>query len=275
MPADNSGSFVLRPFEGIPGEADLVAMREIVPAATAKASLTKEYGAREITFVTSLPESWPALHRTDGTILVALQTHAGSGDPSRDLADTILTAIDLEPGTPVIRQVIPEPGPRLQDILDLTKDIEAEVHADFEFWLDPSADRSSELDASLKEAAEAIVDTVKLNKVPHAFWCRMGAREFLRWSFAEDEDTMLNGIARLHAKRDAQIADGKFIGAFRAEGISIPVWELPRGTEAEEIEDEAAAFLPKFEAAMALTEPLDANERRARAGIVARQKTLR
>lgn len=275
MPADSTIEFVLRPFEGIPGEADLVAMREIIPAATATARTTKEYGDREITFVTSLPESWPALHRNDGAILVALQTHAGSGDLSRDLADTILQAFELEPGTPVIRQVIPEPGPRLQDILDLGSPLEVTVYDNFDFWLDPNAERSSELDATLKDAADAIVDTVKLDSVPHAYWCRMGAREFLRWSFAEDEDTLLDAIARLQANREAQIAEGKFIGAFRTSGISIPVWELPRGTEAEDVEESAAQFLPKFEAALKSTEPLDANERRARAGIVARQKTLR
>ncbi len=275
MSADSGIEFVPRPFEGLPGEADLVAMREIIPAATATARTTKEYGAKDVTIVTSLPESWPALHRADGVILLALQTHAGSGDISRDLAATLLQAIDTEPGTPIITQTLPGPGPRLQDVLDLAVPFEVTVHDNFEFWLDPTAERSTELDRSLQEAADAIIDTVKLESVPHSYWCRMGAREYLRWSFAEDEDAILDAIARLHAKRESSLGGGKFIGAFRSCGISIPVWELPRGSEAEELEAPAAEFLPRFQAAIADKSDLDSNERRARAGIVARQKTLR
>ena len=55
----------------------------------------------------------------------------------------------------------------------------------------------------------------------------------------------------------------------------MPVWELAKGSEAEDIEKPVADFLPRFEAALADTTPLDANERRARAGLVARQVTLR
>jgi hypothetical protein len=53
------------------------------------------------------------------------------------------------------------------------------------------------------------------------------------------------------------------------------VWELPRGSEAEDVEAPVAAFAPGFAEALASTAPLDANERRARAGLVARQVTLR
>ncbi|WP_313277749.1 DUF5926 family protein, partial [Timonella senegalensis] len=47
MAKNTSVEFVLRPFEGLPAEADLVAMREIVPAATIKARTNAEYGSRE------------------------------------------------------------------------------------------------------------------------------------------------------------------------------------------------------------------------------------
>ena len=57
--------FVLRPFEGLPGEPDWVAMREVVPAATATARTTAEHGSRDIRVVTVLPQAWPALHRSD------------------------------------------------------------------------------------------------------------------------------------------------------------------------------------------------------------------
>ena len=60
-----------------------------------------------------------------------------------------------------------------------------------------------------------------------------------------------------------------------ASGIVIPVWELPKGSEAEDVEEAAKAFWPLFSAELESTQPLDANERRARAGIVSRQVTLR
>ena len=94
-----SVEFVLRPFEGLPGEPDWVALREVVPAATATARTTAEHGARDVVVTTMLPMAWPALHRADGVVMVALQTRTGSGDASRDIAAALLEALDLEPGT--------------------------------------------------------------------------------------------------------------------------------------------------------------------------------
>jgi hypothetical protein len=100
-------------------------------------------------------------------------------------------------------------------------------------------------------------------------------REFLRWAFPQDEDAVIDGIARLHAKRESGLAGGRFVGAFRSSGLVVPVWELPRGTEAADVEEPAAALAVALDAAIASDAPLDANERRARAGIVSRQVTLR
>ena len=60
---------VTRPFEGLPCEADWVALREIVPAATATVRTTAEHGARDVTVTTVLPMAWPAMHRADGAVL--------------------------------------------------------------------------------------------------------------------------------------------------------------------------------------------------------------
>src|SRR5690349_16205113 len=117
--AKNTPDFVLRPFEGLPGEPDWVALKELVPAATATARTTKEYGARDVLVTTVLPTAWPALHRADGVVLLALQTVGSSGDTSRDLAVALLEALEVEPGTAVETLGLPEPGPRLQDVLDL------------------------------------------------------------------------------------------------------------------------------------------------------------
>ncbi len=275
MSKNSPAQFVLRPFEGIPAEADLVAMREVVPAATIAARTTKEFGSREFIISTSLPEQLPALHREDGTVILALQTLAGSGDVSRDLAANLLDAFDLEPGMPLVRSELPGEGPRLQDVLDLTADFDVVMHDTFDYWVDPNAEMTEELRGALDDAADSMLDSKKLAGVEAAYWTRMGSKEFLRWSMAYDEDAVINGIARLHAKRESAIDGAKFLGAFRSCGIVIPVWELVRGSEAEDIEKAVADFWPGLKAAIENTEPLDSNERRARAGIISRQVTLR
>ena len=267
--------FVLRPFEGLPGEADWVALREIVPAATAPVRTTKEHGGRDVVVTTVLPGGWCALHRDDGTILLALQGVPGSGDLSRDLAAALLAAIDAEPGTGVLPEQLPHAdGPRLQDVLDPTVPFEVTVHEGYDYWMDSSAEMTPEVRASLDQAAESAVPTVKVGSVEAAYWCRM-SREFLRWARTEAEDDIVDAIARLHARRESGLAGGRFIGMFRACGLVVPVWELPTGTEATDLEQPIQELASRLDAALAISEPLDANERRARAGIVSRQVTLR
>src|SRR5690606_37070957 len=58
-------------------------------------------------------------------------------------------------------------------------------------------------------------------------------------------------------------------------GLLIPVWELAPGTEADELAGPCQQLDERLTAALAETEPLDAEARRARAGIVSRQVTLR
>ena len=74
---------VRRSFEGLGSETDWVALREIVPSATAPLTLAPEYAARlagrEVTLATVLPMAWPALVRMDGHIFVGLQTATHSG----------------------------------------------------------------------------------------------------------------------------------------------------------------------------------------------------
>lgn len=271
--------FVLRPFEGLPGEPDWVAMREVVPAATATARTTAEHGARDVVVTTVLPMAWPALHRGDGTILLALQQHAGSGDASRDLAALLLQALELPAGTPLTSAPLPEPGPRLQDVLDLTVPFEVTVHEGFDYWTSADAELTPDVLASLERMNETIVPTRRLTSVDAAYWARMGDREYLRWAVPHDEQDFLDALARLHAQRRSGIGEenevGKFIGAFRSCGILVPVWDLAWGTEPEELEGPVRELGERLAEALAVEGPLDANERRARAGLVARQLTLR
>lgn len=265
-----------RTFEGLPGEADWVAMREVVPAATATARTNATHGSQDITVVTLLPTFWPAMKHKDGTVLLALQTITSSGDPSRDVAAALLEALELEPGSGLDHFELPGPGPRLQDVLDLEAPFEVSITGDFSYAVDGDDADAEEVQAALAETAESIVPTVKLDGVEAAYWCRMGEREFLRWARLEDEEALLDGLARLHAQHSSGVGEGsKFAGAFRSAGIVIPVWELAPGTEAADLEAPVAELAPRLAEAIASDEPLTADERRARAGLVARQVTLR
>ena len=198
--------FVERPFEGLPHEPELVAMREILPLATLSVRTTEEYGAQEAILTTILPGMSGALRRKDGVLLIALQTITSSGDPSLDIADHLINGLDLNPGQALQISDLPEPGPRLRP---------------------------------------------------------------------ESRDAVLDGLARLRAAEECSFDESRFVGAFRAQGLLIPVWELPRGAEADELSKPMAAFSEKLAEAIASTEPLSYEEKRARAGITSRQVTLR
>jgi hypothetical protein len=268
--------FVSRPFEGLPDECDWVALREIVPAATARLVLAGDHAGRSATVATVLPMSWPALVRKDGEVFVGLQVSTGSGDPSRDAAAVLLRAMAAEPGTPVFMSSLPGPGARLQDVLDLKQGLDVQVHNGFDFWLEADADLSGEELASMERANEALVPTVRLESVAAAYWCEMRNRNHLRWVMPQNEEKLLDAMARLHVAGADRIGNAsRYVGSFRAHGLLVPVWDLESGTPAAAIEEPAAAFGERLGNVLADARPLDAPERAARAGLRSRQVTLR
>jgi hypothetical protein len=273
-------ALVRRPFAGLAGETDWVALREIVPSATAPLTLVPEHAdrldGRTVTLATVLPMAWPALVRLDGQILLGLQTATSSGDASRDIADALLRALDSEPGTPV-PPARPGDGPRLQDVLVADQPLEITVHEGFDFWIEGSgAPETDDVRSSLERANASVVPTARLSGVEAAYWCRIGTKEHLRWAQPYDEEPLLDALARLHARgEDGLGADTRLIGTFRATGLLVPVWDLAPGTEAPAVEEPAAAFATRLSAALAETGDLSEPERRARAGLTNRQVTLR
>lgn len=265
-------AFVDRPFEGIKGATELVAMREILPMAYAEIALK---GGEKVLLVTMLPDQMPGLKRQDGTVVVAMQARMNSGDASRDVAYAIEEAQKLEPGTPLQLSELPEPGARLQDLLPKTAKIEAHVTEDFSFWIDPAAERTEELEHALQDASGAAVPMARVEGTDSAFWASMG-KEFLRWIRGEDEAQLLTALTRLHAARESELAEGaRMIGAFRACGMLVPVWELVPGTEASELAGPVAAFEQRLTAALKNTDPLTSDEKRVREGLISRQVNLR
>jgi hypothetical protein len=106
---------------------------------------------------------------------------------------------------------------------------------------------------------------------------RPGAeRAHLRWVRPEPEERLLDALARLRASGEILLGEGtRYAGAFRAHGLLVPVWDLPAETPAADWTDAATAFQARLEQALQTTDPLTADERRARAGLLSRQVTLR
>jgi hypothetical protein len=281
---------VPRPFAGLAGEADWVALRELVPAATAPLRLSEkacaDHGDREITLATVLPLAWPGLVKPDGRIFLGLQRQTRSGDISRDLAVTLELAFATEPGAPVQIPPLPGPGARLQDLLS-DDGLTVTVREGFDFWLDEeSADpavsaasapqASPEVRSSLERANASVFPTTRMAAAPAAYWCRFPEKAHVRWVLGDDEDLALAALARL--ARAGELALGpqtRFAGMFRAHGLLVPVWDLPTEPEADAWEEPVAALAERYATALAAGLALDADERRARAGLLGRQVALR
>ena len=267
-------SYVARPFAGLASECDLIALRELVPAATAPLRL-KDGSDRAVQLCTLLPMASPALVRDDGSIWLGLQVQHSFGDPSRDLGAVLEKALASEPGEVVGLTDPPGEGPRLQDLVD-DAPLEVTVHDGFDFWLADVEDPTGTAAASLETANAAANPTSRLSSVEAAYWTNVGTKEHLRWVMPEDEDRLLDALARLHAAGKDVVAEGsRLVGMFRVHGVLVPVWDLPVGTGAEVLEEPAARFRADLDSALADATPLTADERAARSGLTNRQLTIR
>lgn len=269
--------FVDRPFEGLSAEKELVAMREIIPCATMTARTNADNGAVEFDLVTLVPDGNSAMVRGDGRILVGLQTRSNSGDLSHDVAAAVLAAIDLKNngGEGVVEIDVREPSPRLQDILDLDSFGVMELRENFAFWLNPDEELTHEMRHALEQNAEEVIPTEAVPGVEGMFWCSMNAN-FVRYVTDIDENQLFKALARLKVADAAHLGEGsRFVGAFRACGIAIPVFELPEGATAADVADSAATLAAGVEKALTVTDPLTHDERRAYQGLVSRQVTIR
>lgn len=209
---------MLRPFAGRADEPDLVALRELVPSATAPVALHPdhlakypEHADRKIILGTMLPQAAPALVRDTGEILLATQTLTPGLDASADIAGALLAALAAEPGSVVTDgpasaltavERLPQglAGlPRLVDLLDPAP-VQVTVHSGFGWWLPPAEDGSSglsdEVQASLERANATVVPTARLSSVEAAYWTHPGDKRHLRWVLpfpADDADGSGNG----------------------------------------------------------------------------------
>ena len=271
-PGGAPAAWSARPFAGMSGECDLIAMREFVPAATAPLRL--KGSDRDVQLCTLLPGAAPALVRESGAVRLGLQVQHAYGDPSRDLAAVLDAALTAEPGSAVGLTTDPGEGPRLQDLVE--GDLDVTVHEGFGFWVDDVDDSDGSVAAALEQANATASPTTRLEGVEAAYWTSMGDREFLRWVRPEDEDPLLDALARLHTAREDHLVEGaRLIGMFRAHGVLTPVWDLPPGTGPDPLLGPVGEFDRRLAETLADARPLHTAERAARSGLTSRQLTIR
>jgi hypothetical protein len=268
-----------RPFEGLAGECELIALREFVPSATAPLTLTVDTD-REVTLATVLPMAAAGLVRADGTAFLGLQVQTRSSDISRDLARALRWIVDAKPG-----DVLPVVGPetdaegdreRLQDMVDTQAELSPELHGDFSWWLPDGEEPTGEVALSLERANQAIMPTERIG--PAAYWVDAGDRAHLRWVRPEPEEQLLFALARLSARGELGLGEGsRYAGSFRAHGLLVPVWDLDREQHAREWTKPAEELGTRLDEALTSLEstPLTGEERRARDGLIGRQVTIR
>ena len=264
---------VVRPFAGMASEPDWVAMHDMVAAATAPLTLADD--DRSVTLCTLLPMAWPALTRQNGEVLLAAQTQTSSADVGRDLGDALARALAAEPGTPIPPRPIPADAPHVCALVDATRPLRVTVHSGFDFWLDDPDSADPETLAGLERANAVAGPTARLASVEGCYWMMLGERRQVRWVLPEDESALVDALARLQASDGLSLdAGSRFLGSFRASGLVVPVWDLAEGTEADQVEDAAAGFRTRLDAALADDSPLTGEERRAREALRARQLTI-
>jgi len=260
-----------RPFEAMPSECDVVALRELVPAATAPLSV--KGSDRTVQLCSLLPMAAPAMVRDSGEIWLGMQVQHNFGDPARDLGAVLLRALEAEAGIVGLTDH-PGEGPRLQDLVT-DESLAITVHDGFDFWIADVEDKES-VAAALEQANAAASPTARLTTVEAAYWTNVGTKEHLRWVLPEPEDQLLDALARLHvAGRDDLVEGSRLVGMFRAHGLLAPVWDLPLGTGPEPLEEPAERFAADLREALADTSDLTAEQRSARSGLANRQVTLR
>jgi Family of unknown function (DUF5926)/SEC-C motif len=274
--ADAAEMIVARPFEGLAGETEMIAMREFVPSATVPLTLKNPGdGTPSITLATVLPAAAAALTRSDRSILLGMQVQTHSGDLSRDLAAALEWALAAEPSSVLSVVGRATVGSRFADLV-VNEPFDVTVHDSFRWWLEEEPEPGGEVAISLERANTAIRPTARVAGLPGAYWVDAGDKAHLRWVRSEDEQPLMAALSRLAVDDQLDLGDGsRYVGSFRAQGRLVPVWDLDRDAHWSEWDAPARDFAMRLDKALGIDEPLNSAQRRARDGILGRQFTLR
>lgn len=269
---------VNRPFEGLACEAQLVMLAEFLASATAQLPLAKQQSVVpagfQVTAATLLPNAFRGVRANDTSILIGLQNTFNSGDRSRDAADAIDILAEAEPLDYVDCQSSVEPGVRLQDILDPTALLQVQVHGDFSWWHSTGAADGFEVE-DLDDLNSSVITADAIEAVPAAYLVHLSNRPQIRLALPHAEDASTDAFARLVAAGQESLGDGtKLLGNFRAHGILVSVWDIATD-DPMLMTGPVHEFMDRFGKAVAVSEPLSAQERRARQSVVAKHVTIR
>ncbi|GAA4682217.1 DUF5926 family protein [Gordonia humi] len=270
----------VRPFEGLAAECDLVAMQTFIASGTAHLPFAPGFDAKHpVDLATVLAGAVFADVRTDTDGVrgyAALQTDPQPEDGRASLTSAIAWAAAGAPGD----QYDAEPTDlALTDVIDPAASIEITVHENFDWWFAADQTPDPQIKAMLERANDTILPTARLTPasgIGAPWWVDAGEKAHLRWVRPEDEDTLLNALARVHAAGSLTLGAGsRFAGVFRTHGLLVPVFDLD--VEAHHAEWKAGldTFDEALIEALADTSELTGAERGSKAGIIARQVTIR
>jgi len=269
----------VRPYAGIGGEADLIALQEFVPAATAKVAVAGT--DRDIHIATVLPGGAAALVREDGTeAFVALQTRIPSQNPGRDLAYALAWVRDAAAGATLEQGVADGSQPALSELLSADTEPEITEYQDFNWWMPEGTQLDPVTAQALQQANDAVVESHRVDTdIPGAVWWVNpgGGKAHIRWVRPDDnEDGLLNALARVAARGELNLGEGtKFAGVFRTHGIIVPVFDLDPTVAHDAYGAELTRVSQAVDAEVSNEEQLTADERKQLQNIKSRQVTIR
>lgn len=267
-----------RPYKGFAAEADLIAMQEFVPAATA----ALDVNGTPVTLATVLPGASAGLVRSadeGGERLVALQVQSHSGHPARDLAYALNWAVNAQPGETLGSTAADGSQPELSALIDASSPLDITEHTDFNWWFPAGAGMNPQIAQALQRANDAIIPSTKVDAdVPGSVWWVNpgGGKAHIRWIRPEDDErALLNALARVAARGELNLGDGtKFAGTFRTHGLLVPVFDLDPSVSADSYGEALAAVNEAIEKEYSNSAQLTADERKQLENIKSRQVTI-
>ncbi|MET3944611.1 DUF5926 family protein [Corynebacterium mucifaciens] len=267
-----------RPFGGLAAEADLVALQEFVPSATA----TFDVKGTPVNIVTVLPGAGAALVREEsegGERFVALQVTSHSQNPGRDLAYALNWVVDAAPGETLQSTVADGSQPELATLLDGSATPTIATYQDFSWWFPEGAQVPPQIQQAFQQANSAVLPSEKVGDgLPGAVWWVNpgGGKAHIRWVRTEDNEAqMLSALARIAARGELNLGEGtKFAGVFRTHGVVVPVFDLDPSVDAGAYESALAALDGQIQAEYGNDAALSAEERKQLDNIKSRQVTI-
>ena len=151
------------------------------------------------------------------------------------------------------------------------------VHDGFDYWVEGAADPDGEVAASMERANASVIPTARLASVPSAYWCRMGDKTHLRLGAARGRGPAARRAGPAGRRRRAGLGpDSRYVGLVPRPRPARPgVGPAAATGRPSALEEPAAALRARLDEALRPHRPLTAEERRARAGLLSRQLTLR